>query len=284
MKPAGLQSKNPVSPSPWKLRELGNLGHLGHLAMACLVAVLAWAGCQAQVTKVPPGGEQDLSLPGGATNCQGIKCLSTTMVCCPGEDCVDTTNNPNHCGACGKSCNSGEICDNSRCVCSVGNMVCNNGTSCCPGSGGCVNLGMDPRNCGTCGKVCSNNETCKNGGCVCGNTGIVCPVNQTCCGAGCVDMQTDSNNCGTCGKKCKESCKNGSCTEECNPMCAVGETCCSSKCVNLRAIPGDPMNCGTCGKVCKPFLGFPPSCNLGICSGEGQDGGMNADMSVPKDM
>ena len=126
MKPAGLQSKNPVSPSPWKLRKLGKMRNWGHLAMACLVAVLAWAGCQAQVTKVPPGGEQDLSLPGGATNCQGIKCLSTTMVCCPGEDCVDTTNNPNHCGACGKSCNSGEICDNSRCVCSVGNMVCNN--------------------------------------------------------------------------------------------------------------------------------------------------------------
>lgn len=242
------------------------------LSLALLVVLV---GCQAQVAKVPPGQDQDLALPGGATTCQGVKCLSPSMVCCPGEDCVDTTNNPNHCGACGKSCNSGELCDNSRCVCSVGGQVCPNGTTCCPQNGGCVNLSMDPRNCGTCGKVCSNNETCKNGGCVCGNTGIVCPINQTCCGSGCIDLQNDANNCGVCGKKCKQQCKNGACTEECNPPCQAPNICCNSVCTNPL---NDAMNCNMCGKVCPPFLGFPGSCLFGICAGQGQDGGMPKDM------
>ena len=237
------------------------------------------AACQAKVNPVNPGDTQDLSFPSGSMSCPpGTKCANAAQVCCPGEDCVDTTTNPNHCGGCGKSCGSGEVCDQSQCKCSGTDKVCSSGTSCCPQNGGCVNLDTDPRNCGSCGKTCSNNETCKGGGCTCSASGIVCPINQLCCSTGCVDTQSDANNCGTCGKKCKMGCIKGVCGEECSPSCQAGETCCSSKCANLL---NDAKNCGVCGKDCGMFLGFPVPCLFGICAGSGQDGGVQ-DMSMPR--
>ncbi len=74
---------------------------------------------------------------------------------------VNTTNDNNHCGACGRVCAAGTAC--SRGVCS---SVCATGLTFC--SGRCVDLQSDRSHCGSCGRVCSSSPfplVCNAGAC-----------------------------------------------------------------------------------------------------------------------
>ncbi len=71
-----------------------------------------------------------------------VQCSSPSRCCGPttGGVCVDTSNNPSHCGSCGHACAAGEACSNSQCIqagtCLAAGQNCADGLLCC--SGACV--------------------------------------------------------------------------------------------------------------------------------------------------
>lgn len=252
------------------------------LAFLCMLSgTLALVGCQ---STAKPGTSAVVDMSGGDNDsgmmlsCENMKCQNPDSKCCDGEPCVDVLTNTAHCGACGKTCRSREVCNNGNCACrsNGSEATCATDQLCC--SDGCRQVMTDVRNCGGCNLPCKMGESCQGGKCSCGPSGIACRSGQICCGAGCSDLQNDPANCGACGKACAagKACKNGLCEGEC-VSCAMGETCCNGACVNLL---NDNKNCGMCGKVCPLVFGVPLPCILTICAFSGQDMG---DMSMPTD-
>ena len=75
--------------------------------------------------------------------------------------CVDTNEDPNNCGQCGR------VCTSSAGACAGGTCVCPQGYTACGGT--CVITSMDPANCGGCGVACndaSTSDVCVAGLCV----------------------------------------------------------------------------------------------------------------------
>lgn len=257
---------------------------LAALWALCVLGLLAMPACKAKPAASDPDNTEDLATP--AATCEQMRCVDPDTICCNDEPCVDIKTNPQHCGACGKTCSNLEACSNGQCVCrgGGGSQTCGAGTACCPDRpafvGGCKNLQTDTANCGSCGRACRASETCTAGSCQCGG-GPGCSGAQTCCAMGCANTQEDPNNCGACGKKCAagKACKGGVCEGECTG-CAMGETCCDGKCANLL---NDATNCGMCGKTCGKVLGIPLPCLFGICAFAGDGGpapvdGFSSDM------
>ena len=117
--------------------------------------------------------------------------------------CVNTLNNPNHCGGCGIECSEFATCTDGSCQLGCGEL-----TEC---DDTCVDLSSDPSNCGVCGNICSEYATC---------TGGICQLDcgeLTACDETCVDLFSDPNNCGACGDVCPgadagtRSCDEGMC-------------------------------------------------------------------------
>ena len=73
-----------------------------------------------------------------------------------GEDCVQTVNDPSHCGGCNNDCGD-EFCIEDECVDQCGLLA-----EC---SGACTDFDIDPLNCGDCGNVCESDELCAFGVC-----------------------------------------------------------------------------------------------------------------------
>ncbi len=75
---------------------------------------------------------------------------------CSGK-CVDVATDQNNCGACGKTCEPGAVCDNGSCGCPDGEMTC---------EGACVDIKTDVNNCGGCGMTCGGTGSlCTGGAC-----------------------------------------------------------------------------------------------------------------------
>ncbi len=129
----------------------------------------------------------------------------TLGVCCA-ESCVDLTQDPQNCGACGVSVPTG------LCVSRSGQ----NQNDCIDQA--CADLSSDPLHCGNCAIACPAGQTCSGGTCsgsptcVPGKWGAFCDLDAglddagmgaICCpGLGCVDVSNDSANCGSCGVVC----------------------------------------------------------------------------------
>jgi stigma-specific protein Stig1 len=243
----------------------------------------------------------------GQHACNGI-CCASTQACCPGRVnapccdpgqvccnnnvCANLASDPSHCGACGASCGSAQVCSNGFC-CAPGQTGC--------ATVGCVNLASDVNNCGTCFHRCPAGESCVNGHCTCGNLGTDCPTGESCCSGHCTPTQSDPSNCGACGHVCVPpanalaTCTGGICGFVCgsgfancggplDPPCVslrnnnmhcgscgnncttnvFDTTCCSGTCTNIFS---DTQNCGDCGIVCGSTLGVRHPCIAGQCVG-----------------
>lgn len=133
------------------------------------------------------GGAAGAGAAGGAPSGvagAGISC-ATGQLTCPGADgpvCVDSSSDPNNCGACGLPCPLGETCVGARCSCTGPN--CDDScqaplASCVDGRGleECVDLQTSRDNCGSCQQSCANDEACEQGVCVrCEPTNFHLPV------------------------------------------------------------------------------------------------------------
>ena len=72
---------------------------------------------------------------------------------CDGQDCVDLTSDPDHCGECGNACAEGDACAAGMCVsdCPIGAAEC---------GGQCVSVDSDADHCGECDNACPAEQVC----------------------------------------------------------------------------------------------------------------------------
>ncbi|MFO0708398.1 MAG: hypothetical protein U0353_01090 [Sandaracinus sp.] len=214
----------------------------------------------------------------------GCMCPTGQISC--GGQCTDLSSDPLACGACGRACTGGQLCQDGDCVCAPGWGQCSFG-------GGCVELATDHAHCGSCGRACPPDAACVAGTCtcpdglsVCGsecrdlgsltNCGACdrwCAEGATCAGGSCecpgvmpavcadfcVDLADDEDHCGGCDQPCAlgASCVEGTCA--CN---RPGETICGDRCYALES---DRLHCGRCDRVCPTGA----SCVSGGCVCDG---------------
>lgn len=135
------------------------------------------------------------------------ECRAGEMRC--GGTCVDTSSNPDHCGACNEACTGEEVCAAGACMagCPGAQMECDRA---------CVSTDSDPRHCGGCGIECGASETCTGGMCM-GDEG--CGAAEQMCGAECVSTDTDEDHCGRCDNACgdDQTCVGGTCRDPSPP-------------------------------------------------------------------
>jgi hypothetical protein len=162
---------------------------------------------------------------------EAATCPTASLTFCPSAGCVNVQQNSEHCGACDRACNAGEVCRMGMCQCAI------TGQTFCAGVG-CTNLMTDTLNCGTCGMTCGGGQTCALGACACAITG-----QSFCLGAGCVNLTNDPANCGTCGAPCVEGqvCAGGAC------RCPAGLSACGESCVDFAT---SNTHCGGCNNSC----------------------------------
>src|SRR6185437_3722175 len=155
--------------------------------------------------------------------------------------CVNTQNDNQNCGACGKVCGSSSTCQNGACACSGGLLSC---------SGSCVASNTD--NCGSCNNKCSSGQVCNNGQC----SSAGCGAGSMMCSDGACSSNTDAAHCGTSCTACGSgsSCSGGTCT------CTVtGQQLCSGTCIDTTS---NTSNCGSCGHACTSGQ----TCTNGTCT------------------
>jgi hypothetical protein len=133
---------------------------------AAWCVALFFAGCKQEVPTSPSDGGRDT-----ATACSGGRTMC-------GSTCVNTDNDPMHCGACNMACASGLVCEARMCkaMCSGDSRLC--GTS-------CANTTNDPTHCGDCVTQCRSDQVCANSACGCAPGQTIC--NGVCaatCGGG----------------------------------------------------------------------------------------------------
>jgi cytochrome c peroxidase len=130
-----------------------------------------------------------------------ITCMPTTTLC--NGMCLSVESDPNNCGGCGITCQTGTSCVMGMCVPSA----CQPGLTECA-VGGCVNLQVDFNHCGACANMCDATQACVMGTCV---TAPMCPQPLAPCGSMCKDLENDPMNCGGCGHVCATYCMSGVC-------------------------------------------------------------------------
>jgi hypothetical protein len=128
--------------------------------------------CDGIIDEEPGASAACTTTTGFPSKCVDAGC-DCTQTCDGG--CVDLTDDPKNCGACGTACLAGvQVCSNSQCVCGgtlcpipdggvgdAGYLVPDGGPGGAPAV--CVNIESDPGNCGGCGIACA--YACV-GGCV----------------------------------------------------------------------------------------------------------------------
>lgn len=182
----------------------------------------------------------------------GAPACAAPRTTCAGT-CVDTQSDQAHCGACGRACSGGQICNNGSCqatsTCTAPRMVCD---------GACVNTRTDVENCGACGRACADGQFCNAGTCMATTTACTAP--RVACDGTCVDTRTDGANCGSCGRACPSGqfCSDGACRS--TSECATPRMTCGASCIDITS---DVFNCGACNRRC----GDGQACSGSRCVG-----------------
>lgn len=177
-----------------------------------------------------------------------VECgLAEPNVCgCPSDEtfcedeCVDTDDDPDHCGECDRQCAEGESCEEGKCACTLEDYVeCEDE---------CVDTTTNSDHCGGCNSPCGEGMFCVDGECE-----IDCPSDTTACDDVCIDTDNNPNHCGECDNPCEDDveaaspvCIEGSCSYECDDP---EDTFCESveRCIDTDV---DVDHCGGCDNPC----------------------------------
>ncbi|MBN9167598.1 MAG: hypothetical protein BGO98_34045 [Myxococcales bacterium 68-20] len=211
--------------------------------------------------------------PTGLFNCGGL--------------CLETSENDQHCGACGNRCdetggagapqytNMAYGCVNSTC----GNLKCKKDFLNCDGDieNGCETPVLSDDNCGGCGNACPSGQHCYQNydksrapECLCAGDLTLCDVPGDPKAKYCTDLNSDEANCGACGAYCWAAgyppgsrfvCDFGACVRR----CLDGYADCNGNEADGCEVDttSDPRNCGGCGIVCDGVAG--QACVAGKC-------------------
>jgi hypothetical protein len=215
--------------------------------------------------------DQVCSAPDGTCACH-----DTRTEC--GGACVNPTNDPNHCGRCGRSCPSGtciggecaepETCngrdddldgetdEGSICpankVCRQGLCVCPADMEDCDGDGRCEQLGTDAH-CARCDDRCRGGQTCQGGRCA-------CPAGTQDCDGTCIP-EADC-----CGDGCP--CPSGE--RECDGACIPRSGCCAADDCPAEAPHCVDHVCQACAANQNYCFTFPNPVNIVVCCEQGE--------------
>jgi len=239
------------------------------------------------------GGDENNGLlnnsPNNATNNggnNGASCAKAGFVVC-GQECVDTSADPEHCGGCEGACGIGGVCADGECA-TVEDCR----------QEGCVGLTVCDEGTGRCVRGCSGNGQCGTEGSFCDGTSRSCacdPDRHACDG-----VCAASDDVATCGDRCSPcpsdpngatTCEAGACGLTCAPdhllcdgACAAcpteavdgvmcdGGACVASACTGRAhvcegaCVSDDDV--ATCGDRCAPCPDDPrgeASCTRGTC-------------------
>ncbi len=197
-------------------------------------------------------------------------CSAGLMRC--GASCVDTTVDPNNCGACGTACPPRANGSNT-CVASMCRTACNAGFGDCNGlaADGCETSLSSVNSCGRCGNGCTlahATPACLAGNCAIGG----CDSGWGNCDGnaanGCETPLNTPGNCGSCGSACARAnatptCAGGSCVIG---SCNAGSGNCDAADANGCETPLNTLsNCGGCAVGCSR-ANATASCNAGACT------------------
>ncbi len=184
---------------------------------------------------------------------QGRVCAADESLC--DDRCVTVTNDPAHCGACGRACRAGEVCALGTC-----RLACPTGQAVCGAS--CVTLESDAMHCGRCETACAAGANCVAGACR-------CPAGEALCGDRCVDTASSPSHCGLCERACTlnrataacvaGACRVAGCTAGFGDCDGVPDNGCET------AVEADLANCGSCGRMCA-FAHATAICTVGACA------------------
>jgi hypothetical protein len=160
----------------------------GSLKAILLLLALAVAGCH-----------------GRGIRKHAAACLAPRTAC-PGISgqaiCSNVQTDVANCGACGKSCDQGQVCVLGTCE-----IHCPAPTRSCPDASGksvCRDLQIDVDHCGACGMACPGGQVCDQGACSprCAPPQSLCASLSPSSAGICVNLQNDNRHCGACDLTC----------------------------------------------------------------------------------
>jgi hypothetical protein len=124
------------------------------LLLCCLLGALATACGGGRPVVV---GDAGRDVPADVVVDAPLTCGTGETLCA--DRCVNTATDRAHCGACGTTCGSGQICTAGRCEfsCPASQTLC---------GALCVTLASDRLNCGACGRTCAPTQRCSGGTCL----------------------------------------------------------------------------------------------------------------------
>lgn len=166
---------------------------------------------------------------------------------------TDTSSSTRHCGTCGNTCGSTEVCSNGLC-----RTDCEDTLNNCDGT--CFDVTRSREHCGGCDQACEDHEVCIDGQC------DGCSGDEVRCANTCIEES--ENNCGVCGYVCPAR-ENAAavCTKgNCDYFCSQGFGDCDDDLSNGCEDPLDTdQNCGTCGRSCGAVPNGTSTCSERVC-------------------